>query len=219
MTTTPVAEVVLPSAAMPTRFLKLSFPSLVSRPLRVLALLFLALLVACSNLSRPTQWTFSEAELQAQLQRQFPLEQRLMEVLEVRATQPQVQLLPQSNRLQAVMDVHARERLLATQTSGRLDFDAALRWQQSDRTVRLDRVRVRDFVQVQAPARADPTGARRSSGERLAAALAEHMLENLVLYRLPADKAAQLDRAGVQVAALTITSKGLEITFAPKARP
>lgn len=191
-----------------------------------------ALLVACAQFSPPTRWTLDEAELQTLLERQFPLDQRLLDLFEVRATQPRLRLLPQRNRLQAVLDVQLRERLLATQFKGQLDFDAALRWHAADQTVRLDQVRVQDFVLLDAPALgapgASPAGApgtrtaataqRRSGTERVAAALAERMLEGRVLYRVPAEKQAQLDKAGVQLASLAITRHGLEITFAPTAK-
>ena len=174
-----------------------------------------AWLVACGHMGAPDKLTLSEAELQDLLQRRFPLEQRLLEVFEVRATAPRLQLLPEVKRLQVVLDLQARERILASVYNGRLDFDAALRWEAADQTVRLDQVRVQNFV-LDTPT---PPGPRRTAAERVAAALAQRVLEGLVLYRLPAEKLARLDRAGVQPAALVVTRSGLEITFAPKAKP
>lgn len=182
---------------------------------RATALLLLCTLglAACSNLAAPQKMVLSEPELQRLLQGRFPVEQRVLELFEVRATSPQLRLLPELNRLQAVLDLQARDRILSSTFKGRLDFDAALRWDADDQAVRLGQVRVQDFVLLDMPI---PAGARRTVTERVAAALAERVLEGLVLYRLPADKAAQLDKAGVQPAALMVTSSGLEITFAPK---
>lgn len=183
--------------------------------LRGTALLLLCTLclAACCNLGAPQKLVLSEPELQRLLQGRFPVEQRLLELFEVRATSPQLRLLPDRNRLHAALDLQARDRILFGTFNGRLDFDTALRWEAADQTVRLDQVRVQDFVLLDAPT---PAGARRNVTERVAAALAERVLEGLVLYRLPAEKAAQLDKAGVQPAALMVTSSGLEITFAPK---
>ncbi len=215
-------------------------------------------LSGCGHLGAPSKVTLSEAELQRLLSARFPVEQRLLELFEVRASSPQLRLLPERNRLSAVLDLQARERILASQYKGRLDFDSALRWDAAEHAVRLDQVRVQDFVldprgapgsnplaapggpqtvvapgsvqaatatatapgsvQQTAAAAAAAGGARRTGAERVAAALAERVLEGLVLYRLPADKVAQLEQAGVQPAALTITRSGLEITFAAKAK-
>lgn len=91
------------------------------------ALVVLVALVACSHVGAPQKLTLNEAELQRLLQSRFPQEQRLLEFFEVRASSPQLRLLPERNRLQAVLDVQARERILQSQFAGRLDFDAALR--------------------------------------------------------------------------------------------
>lgn len=184
----------------------------------------------CEHLGGPSKITLGEADLQRLLAGRFPVEQRLLELFEVRASSPQLRLLPERNRLSAALDLQARERIFANQFKGRLDFDSALRWDAAEQAVRLDQVRVQDFV-LEAPAgpggnpaagpgsmRTSAAGARRTAAERVAAAVAERVLEGLVLYRLPADKVAQLERAGVQPAALTVTRSGLEITFAPKAR-
>ena len=191
----------------------------------------LALGVAgCSHLGGPAKITLGEVDLQRLLAGRFPVEQRLLELFEVRASSPQLRLLPENNRLAAVLDLQARERILANQFKGRLDFDSALRWDAAEQAVRLDQVRVRHFmfdpptgpggtpVGLPGSVQTAVGGARRTGAERVAAALAERVLEGLVLYRLPADKMAQLDRAGMQPAALTITRSGLEITFAPKAK-
>ncbi len=186
-------------------------------------------LAGCGHVGAPSRITLDEAELQRQLAARFPLEQRLLELFEVRASSPQLRLLPARNRLAAVLDLQARERILALRTQGRLNFESALRWDNREKAVRLDQVRVLDFVldAPSGPAAPPPAGSvqtaaataadsgRRTAGERVAAALAERVLEGLVLYRLPAEKQAQMAQAGVRPSALNITRSGLEITFEP----
>lgn len=185
--------------------------------LSFVALVAAATLGGCAYLGAPRKLTLSPAELQNLLQTRFPQEQRLLDLFEVRASSPQLRLLPDQNRLQMGLDLQARERILQSQFKGRLDFDAALRWQPSDHTVRLDQVRVQGFaLDAPVPGGLPAASPRRTSTERVAAALAERVLEGLVLYRLPAEKAAQLDQAGVQPAALAVTHNGLEITFVTK---
>ena len=207
--------------------LRRRFGRTVARLLAVTAVVTAAAtLGACAYRGTPDRLTLSQTELQNLLQGRFPIEQRLLEVFEVRASSPQLRLLPERNRLQALLDLQTRERILGNQFNGRLDFDAALRWQSTDHTVRLDQVRVQDFV-LDSPQRdgggvqtAAGAGVQRrsSSTERVAAALAERVLENMVLYRVPEEKLAQLDKHGVQPSGLAITRQGLEITFAPKTK-
>ncbi len=194
--------------------------------LMALPTLLLAGASGCGHMGAPAAIRLSEADLQRLLTDKFPQQQKLLEVFAVRASAPQLRLLPDSGRLQVRLALDARERIMASRYSGSLEFDTALRWDAAEQAVRLDRVRVHDVVLD--PARSTPPApsatsasstfgdSRRSGAQRLAAALAERVLEGLVLYRLPADKLAQLDRAGVLPAALNVTRSGLEITFAPK---
>ena len=123
----------------------------------------------------PTTVTLRADEIQALVQKSFPRERRLLDVVDVSITAPRTRLLPDSNRIGAALDVQARERLLGGRWAGRLDFDAALRWDAADQSVRLTQVRVQDLVLNSGG------NATRSSTERLGAAVAERMLEDLSL--------------------------------------
>jgi hypothetical protein len=184
-----------------------------ARPRR-LALLSLGALLAwglggCAALSGPPTLVLDEEELQGHLLRLFPQERRLLDLVDVTVARPALRLLPDRNRLSAGLELQARERLLGGTWTGRLAFDAALRWEARDQTVRLAQVRVQDLALDSAP------GAFRSQGERLGAAVAELMLDDLVLYRLAGDRAQQMRLLGVAPTAVAITSRGLEITFQP----
>ena len=151
--------------------------------------------------------TLHADEIQALLQKSFPRERRLLDAVDVSIAAPRTRLLPDSNRIGAVLDVQARERIFGGSWSGRLDFDAALRWDAAEQSVRLTQVRVQDLVLNSAG------NATRSSTERLGAAVAERMLEDLSLYRLKPERAAQLQQKGYAPSAVTVTSRGVEITF------
>ena len=140
------------------------------------------LLPGCAGLGGPTRIKLSESELNARVQRLFPLQRRLLEVVEASVWQ------------------------------GRLDFDAALRWDAADQSVRLDQVRVQDFVL--APGSSGP----RTTVERLGLLLAERALEGLSRYRLPPERAAELQRRGLAPGAIAVTERGVEITFVPIGR-
>ena len=163
--------------------------------------------VGCAGFGGATTVTLHADEIQALLQKSFPRERRLLDAVDVSIAAPRTRLLPDSNRIGAVLDVQARERVFGGSWSGRLDFDAALRWDAAEQSVRLTQVRVQDLVLNSAG------NATRSTTERLGAAVAERMLQDLSLYRLKPERAAQLQQKGYAPSAVTVTSRGVEITF------
>jgi hypothetical protein len=174
-----------------------------------MALASLGGLVACAGLGGPPTVTLNERELDSLARRAFPVEKRLLEVFDATVAPPRLRLLPERNRLAAQLDIGLRDRVFGGQWNGLLDFDAALRWENSDQTVRLAQVRVQDFRLLN-------TGTLpRTGGEKLGAALAERVLEDFTLYRLPAERAQELQRRGLTPGAVMVTSRGVEITFAP----
>lgn len=169
-------------------------------------------LAACAMLQPPNRVTLSQSDLQRLLERHFPLDRRLLEVLDVTITAPKLRLNPESNRLATELDVATRDRLFGGRWQGRLALDSALRYEPSDQTIRLAQVRVQDFS-------IDNAGASvRTQAERLGALLAERVLEDFTVYRVPPERAAQLLRAGVTPGTVTVTSRGVEITLAPISR-
>lgn len=168
----------------------------------------LLLLGACAGFGGPQIITLTEADLQRQLERNFPLDQRLLDAFDVRLSAPQVRLLAEQNRLAVSVDIGTRERLLGGRWQGLLAFDTALRWEPSDQSVRLSQVRVQDFALHNGQA------AARNGAERLGGALVERVLEEMTLYRLPPERAAELQRRGMAPGAVTVTARGVEITLA-----
>jgi hypothetical protein len=169
-------------------------------------------LAGCAGLMGPPTVTLSESELERLLQRSFPLERQLLDVFVVTVDTPRLRLRPESNRLAAELDVRARDRLFAGRWQGRCSFEAALRWEPRDQTLRLTQVRVQDL------ALDNPASPVRSTTERIGAALAERVLEDLNIYRLPPERADKLRQAGYVPGAVTVTSRGVEITFAAAPR-
>ncbi|MBL8362457.1 MAG: DUF1439 domain-containing protein [Rubrivivax sp.] len=167
-----------------------------------------ALLSACSMLDGPRTVTLSEGELQQRVERAFPVERRVLEVFDVSLGTPRLTLLPERNRIATELSVAARERVLGGRWSGQLAFDAALRWDAVDQTLRLSEVRVQRFT-------FDGSGGGRPAAERLAAVLAEQVLENRPIYRLTPERAARLEQAGVMPGSVAVTRGGVEVTLQP----
>ncbi len=168
----------------------------------------LGLLAACASLD-PRHLTLSQAELQTLLERQFPRQQRVMELLDVSLSRPVVRLVPERNRIATALDLAATERLSGRALRGSLAIEHTLRYEPGDATVRLAQVKV-DALRLELAGTA-------LSGQaaRLGGLLAERLLEDFVVYRLSDEKRQLLARAGVNNAGVEVTSRGVELRFDP----
>ncbi len=165
-------------------------------------------LASCAGLGGPRTVTLSQAELQTLIERQFPHQRRVLELIDVTVARPTLRLLPERNRIGTDLDLSASERLSGRTVRGSLTLDYALRYEAADASVRLSQVQVQD-------ARLDlGSGALSPSGARVAALLAERLLDDFVLYRADAQRLRSLQRAGIAAADIVVTSRGLEIRFA-----
>jgi hypothetical protein len=165
-------------------------------------------LAGCGGLIGPRNVTLSQAQLQSAVERQFPLQRRLLEVIDVTIARPVLRLLPERNRIGTDLDLSATERLSGRVVRGSLALDYALRYEPSDASVRLSQVRVQD-------AKLDMgSGPLSPSGARLAALLAERLLDDVALYRADPERLQQLQRLGITAAEIAVTPGGVEVRFA-----
>ena len=174
----------------------------------------LGLLAACSGLTGPTVITLTEAELAALIARSFPITRRMLAVIDVQMLAPQLRLLPAQNRLAVDLTVVSQERLFGRTGRGQLLFDSALRFEPRDATLRLTQVRVQQLTLDSGGAAVASQAGPTEPAARLGTALAERVLEDLPIYRVPAERLASLRQLGLQPGAVTITARGLEVTLA-----
>jgi hypothetical protein len=167
----------------------------------------------CSTPDSPRVITLGEAELRLLVGRAFPVQRRVLEVLDVALTDPVLHLLPEHNRLSVGLSFSTRERLFNAGARGDLAFDSALRFERSDASVRLAQVHVQRlaFAPGQAPT---VGGATAALVPRLGLALAERALEDLSIYRLSPERQASLRQWGLAPSAVTVTARGVDITLA-----
>jgi hypothetical protein len=160
----------------------------------------------CASLG-PRHVTLSEADLQRLLERQFPREQRVMEVFDLRIARPTLRLLPERSRIATEVEVTAGERLTGRTLRGSLALDYGLRYEPSDASLRLTQVRVQDL-------KLDGGGtALQGQAARMGGMLAERALDDFVVYRVDEVRRDQLRRAGVAGADIVITARGVELRF------
>ncbi len=175
------------------------------------ACLALSTLAACSNpavqLLTRQRLSLSREQLQAALAQRFPLEQRVAEVLDLRLAEPVLQL--QAGRIGAELALTVTERLLGTAHPARMALDFGLRFEPSDRSVRMQGVRVQQLAFTRlAPA-------YQALMNRHAPALAERALEGQVLYQVSEADWQSLLRLGLVPGEFTVTPQGLDLDFRP----
>jgi hypothetical protein len=154
---------------------------------------------------------FSRRELQALLESRFPIDRRLLEVFDVQLRGPRLGLLPERNRVALELAIGTRDRLRGLAYEGRLAFDSELRWHAAQGSLLLAQVRVNDFTLDGAGGAS--ARAERSGVERLGGALVERLLDEMVVYTLPPERAQALSARGLAPGAVKVTAVGVEVTL------
>ena len=162
----------------------------------------------------PRSIVLSEAELQAQLDKRFPLQRSLLDSFDLELSDPLLRLDPQANRLSTELRLRGGDRRSGRSLQGRLALDYGLRYEPADGSIRLVQPRVQSLRFDDAAG----LSSRRAEGlQRMGIALAERLLDDLVLYRVPEARLQTLRSAGYRPGTLQLTPAGLELTIEPLA--
>lgn len=168
------------------------------------------LCTACAGaMGPPERVLLSEREIERLLQQRFPLDTRAYEVLDVRVEAPRLRLLPERNRIAARVDLTVRDRLFGSRRRAEMAFDAVLKLDPREQTLRLGDAYVSELV-----LREGVTDAA-TPLPRIGAWVAERLLEGLVIYTLPPEQRERLHRQGVAPGAVTVQREGVEIRLVP----
>jgi hypothetical protein len=171
---------------------------------------FAALAVTgCAQLAGPRTVTLSEADLARMIEKQFPFDRRFLEVFDVRVSAPRLKLLPETNRLGTALEVQTSDRLFGKSYRGRIDMDYALRYDEAEQAVRLTQVKV-GKLEIDGA-----SGQLQSAIERLGPLLAEQVLKDLPIHRFKPEDLRNAQGLGYKPGAVTVTSRGVEITLTP----
>jgi hypothetical protein len=156
--------------------------------------------------------SLSESELALLLARQFPMERKVLEVIDLQVTNPELHLLPEANRLSTELDVFALDRLFGSRAQGHVKLDYGLRFEPSDHTIRMTSVRVRDLT--------FESGGNTLHGmtQRLGTLVAEDLLENMTLYRMKPAQADEMNRLNLEASPIRVSAQGISMSVSPKAR-
>jgi hypothetical protein len=171
--------------------------------------------LACRPAARvPAQnaphFKISAAELYRGLAKHFPLRFGLADLLQLQVSAPRLDLLPERNKLGAMLRAEASGRGLRDVPPGELDLVFALRYERADRTVR---ARDPELLDLRLPGLADE--ARRTLLALLPALLREQFGE-VVLHRFAPGELGLADTMGLEPAGFVVENDGLLVTFAAK---
>lgn len=177
---------------------------------RGLAALAALLAAGCAGPGVPRRIVLSEAELQAQLARRFPLQRSLLDLYELQLSDPRLRIDGAAGRLATELALQASDKRSGRMLQGRLALDYGLRWEASDASIRLVQPRV-DSLQIAPESGLSPR--RAELLQRMGSALVARLLDDLALYRVPEARLQAWRSAGFQPGGLQITPDGVEITI------
>jgi hypothetical protein len=156
------------------------------------------------------RYSVSKEKLQVALAQRFPLHYPVQGLLDLDLQSPQLQMLPQQNRLSAELTVQAAGPALQRSHTGKFALEFGLRYEPSDRTIRATQLRLQ---RLQFPTLQPGVVALLNA---YAPALAERSMLEVVLHTLQAKDLALADVMGLQPGSITVTDAGLVIGFVAK---
>lgn len=166
------------------------------------------LLSSCATFLGPREVEIPIARLQEALASRFPFNNRYLELLDIRVTNPRIALQPESNRILTSMDAAVSPPFMNRSWTGNLSISGQPRFDPSRNALVLAEPRVEAF-DVQG---LDPLYANQI--RRVGSLLAEEILKGLPLYTFRPD---QFRYAGTAFSPSRITARpgGLVVTFEP----
>ena len=166
-----------------------------------------ALLASCASILGPREVDLPLYKLQASIDRRFPMDNRLLELFDVRLSRPQLNVLP-GDRVSLTVDASVAQSFLRNPLSGTLAFSGRLYVDQARSAVYLADPRLERF----AVSGIDESVQRQLS--RAANGLLGRAMLDIPVYSFPME---ELRYAGVQYVPTRIatTANGLRVSLEP----
>ena len=167
-----------------------------------------AVLAACSTLIGPRDVNVSLAKMQQGLERRFPIDKRVLSVLDVKLTHPQLSLQPERERVALSIDASVAPPFIRQNWRGNLAMSGRLVLDPRRNAVYLSEASV-DKVSIDGM---DESQQRQFA--KVASLVADQLMHETPIYTF---KPEELRYAGVQFVPTQIrtTGSGLTVTFEP----
>lgn len=172
------------------------------------AVLACGMLASCSTLIGPRDVNLSLAKMQQGLERRFPIDKRVLSVIDVRATNPQLSLQPERERVALSVDAAVTPPFIRQHWRGNLAISGRLQLDPQRNAVYLFDASV-DRVSIEGM---DESQQRQFA--KVANLLADQLMHETPIYTF---RPEELRYAGVQFVPtrLRTTASGLVVTFEP----
>lgn len=174
----------------------------------VIAAAACAVLASCSTLIGPRDVNVSLAKMQQGLERRFPIDKRVLSVLDVKLTHPQLSLQPERERVALSIDASVAPPFIRQNWRGNLAMSGRLVLDPQRNAVYLSEASV-DKVSIEGM---DESQQRQFA--KVASLVADQLMHETPIYTF---KPEELRYAGVQFVPTQIrtTGSGLTVTFEP----
>ena len=174
----------------------------------VIAAIACATLASCSTLIGPRDVNVSLAKMQQGLERRFPIDKRVLSVLDVKLTHPQLTLQPERERVALSIDASVTPPFIRQNWRGNLALSGRLVLDTQRNAVYLSEASV-DRVNIDGM---DESQQRQFA--KVASLVADQLMHETPIYTFKPD---ELRYAGVQFVPTRIqtTGNGLTVTFEP----
>ena len=179
-----------------------------TRTFAFLSICVAMLLSACASLMGPRQVDLPLYRLQEALNQKFPFNNRYLDLLDIHVTNPQLSLLPGTNRLSIALDADAAPAFLDQSWKGRFALSGSLRYDPARNAIMLADPRVDNL----AFDGVDPGRNRQLA--KVGSLIAEQLLRDTPLYTF---RPEDLHYGGTNFTPTQIVAKatGLVVTFEP----
>lgn len=166
------------------------------------------MLASCSTLIGPRDVNVSLAKMQQGLERRFPIDKRVLSVLDVKLTHPQLSLQPERERVALSIDASVTPPFLRQHWRGNLALSGRLVLDPQRNAVYLSEASV-DKVAIDGM-----DEAQQRQFAKVASLVADQLMHETPIYTFKPD---ELRYAGVQFVPTRIqtTGNGLTVTFEP----
>lgn len=182
----------------------------------ILSLVLLGILSACQDMSSVWQQKtytvhISQNKIQEKIATRFPMHRQIMGVASVHISQPQLRLMPDTNRIGTTLQIHIPPVLgLTPDLSGDIRLSYGLRYDAAAYAVRLNELVV-ESVQMR-----DKQGNSNVWLNAALSALGAQVLQDIGLYQLKPSDITKMQASGFYPTQIRVTEKGLDILLERK---
>lgn len=153
--------------------------------------------------------TLTEAELNREVAKRFPLQRSMQGLLQLSLLDPRLKLLPEAGRIGTDVTLRVAEPFTGRSHDGQVQLSYTLRYEASDRTLRMTGVQVQrvSFPEVPEPYRGLLSD---SAPQVIAQALTE-----MPLHTLAPEQLAVVEGLGYAIGEFQVTPAGLRVVLMP----